>query len=925
MATKNSGLSQITYQSSGIYFQETDLTIVASTAGGFSAGLIGLTERGPAFDISNSSTFSDRLFRLGGLNPKFPTSYYARQYLEQARNFKEVRILGLEGYSDTVGFAISLDVNSSTPAVPGTAALELGINTLVCVLKKRSTNVTGRASVTGVSVEAVTYVDPTTNISTTASNDYLFGLRITYSDSTNELVTTSLRPESNEYIVKKFGRDPLDSPLIRNNIASLWIDFIIPSVKSRPTIASQFGYYLPGSNVSQPNLPILIGNMLFGTGITLQSAAITNVVTSSSATTVTLTGDVTSWLSNNDYLKITNVTGTNISTVNNTWIVSNVTLVSGNTTAKLINPVDGTPFIIQGSTTFNAINSPIGAEFANPTWETQILDFSDIAYQTPISPWFISDGDVNGDFKRLFRIWEISDGKTANSEIKIEIRNINPTTNNGNGSFDLIVRDWADREDQSQSVIESYINVNMIKDDDNYIFRRIGDGESFPLRSKFIFIEMNVDEQIEDNLIPWGCYGYPNVEGGKFVDVQWTLDYDKTQPINKQTLGLSNNSINTYRVVTEDQLAFKRPNGSVVEFGLGFHLNPNNNTALVSHQSANFSFAPSTIYNDVQGRIVSLQEKTKRNKFVVDFYGGFDGFNVYSTRTWGDITSKDYEALQLAIELFADKESLDADFTVLVTPDMFLDTDAAACEAVLEMVQTRGDALYIPDLSYDETADVFNATALVTESNMLTNSTAIYFPWCQIEDTTNKINKWLPPSLLALGTITYVANNEQVWQPPGGSIRTVTNNLVRTRKRLKLDDRESLKSAYINPITLFPGSGYEITEVRTTQPYFSALSFIHNRLLLCYAKKVLNQILRPLLFQLNNQVTKDAFVSTVRPIFDRIKKLNGVDDFSVNVVDRPELNDKTTIYGEIVIIPLYPVERIITNFILQDNALSFNS
>ena len=131
--------------------------------------------------------------------------------------------------------------------------------------------------------------------------------------------------------------------------------------------------------------------------------------------------------------------------------------------------------------------------------------------------------------------------------------------------------------------------------------------------------------------------------------------------------------------------------------------------------------------------------------------------------------------------------------------------------------------------------------------------------------------------------------------------------------------------ANINPITIFPGSGYEIAGVRTTQEVFSALSFIHNRLLLCYAKKTLNQILRPLLFTLNGQLAEDSFTATVKPIFDRIKKLNGIADFAVNIVKNDlTAQDKTTLYGQIIIQPLYPVERIIVDFSIQDSIVSFN-
>jgi hypothetical protein len=272
-----------------------------------------------------------------------------------------------------------------------------------------------------------------------------------------------------------------------------------------------------------------------------------------------------------------------------------------------------------------------------------------------------------------------------------------------------------------------------------------------------------------------------------------------------------------------------------------------------------------------------------------------------------------------------DKETIDSDFTVLTTPDFFFDTHPNAASLVLDMVQERGDALYIPDFSYDPAADTNNAISVLQNSNFKSNDAAVYFPWIQIDDQINKKPVWMPPSIIALGTITYTATNENVWQPPGGSIRTVTNNIVRARRRLVGDDRNLLAPANINPITYFSGSGWEIAGVRTTQEGKSALSYIHNRLLLCYAKKILNQTLRPLLFQLNGQITSDAFVTTVRPIFDRIKKLNGIDTFDVKVVDRAELNDRTTLYGVIEIVPLYPVERIIVDFVLQDGAISYNN
>lgn len=928
MATSLTTATTNTYVSSGIYYKEVDLTVIQQAVGGFSAAAICLTEKGPAFEITNSATYTDRAFRLGDLNPLFPSSYFAKQYLQQAQNYKEVRLLGLEGYKDTQGYAITYQVTGSSPAVPGTSALTAGTNSIACILKARNTAVTGRAAITSVSVANTTYIDPSTQLSVTNATDYLFALNITYSDSTSDTVVVSLRPSSNDYILTKFGQDPLNPPTINNKNATLWIDYVIPSNTQRFSMAGTLGYYLPGSSVSQSTLPLTTGNCLFGTNIVLQSAPITNVVTTSTSTTVTVGSDITSWLQNGGLVEIQNIDGTgNITQVNGNWKAASVAFLSPNTTFVLQNITTGSNLIISGATTFSNDKSPVVYNLAQATWETNVLDLygqSGITYQTPITPWFVSDGDNNGDYKRLFRFWSISDGKSANTEVKVEIRNINSAGNNQNGQFDIVVRTFSDREDLTQNILESFTNLNMDPSSDNYIQKRIGDGENYALRSKFIFVEMNSEEDIPINYIPFGVLGYPNVTGAKFPDVNWTLEYNQSQSIAKQSLGLANNSINMFQQVPTDILAFKNATGAVL--GKGFHLNPNQNATFATVNANVFSFQSSNNYNDSNGIPLTLQNKVPRNKFVVDFYGGFDGWNVYSQRTWSNTNSADYQSLQLAIAQLSDNESLDADFTVLTTPDIYFDTNATACQAVLSMVQTRGDCLYIADLSYDQLADVNNAASLVNASNMLSNEVCVYFPWLQIEDVLNQKNVWVAPSILALGTIAYTATNQNVWQPPGGPIRTVTNNLVRSRRRLKLGDREVLKTANINPITLFPGSGYEITEVRTTQPYFSALSFIHNRLLLCYAKKVLNQVLRPLLLQLNSQIVDTAFINTVKPIFDRIKKLNGIQDYTVSVLptDPSLAQDRVTLAGQIVIIPLYPVEQINVSFVLQDSGLTFN-
>src|ERR1035437_1950813 len=86
--------------SSGIYFTETDLTFIQQNVGTFAGGAIVLSEKGPAFEVMTSSSMADRITRLGNLNPDYKASYYANEFLNQASNYKGVRMLGLEGHNE---------------------------------------------------------------------------------------------------------------------------------------------------------------------------------------------------------------------------------------------------------------------------------------------------------------------------------------------------------------------------------------------------------------------------------------------------------------------------------------------------------------------------------------------------------------------------------------------------------------------------------------------------------------------------------------------------------------------------------------------------------------------------------------------------------------------------------------------------------
>lgn len=897
--------------SSGIYTRTTDLTVVTQNTGTFSGACIGLMEKGPAFEAVATNSYTERVQRLGDLNPKFLSSYYARQYFSFAKNYKEVRVLGLEGYTDTKCFPITYNLSGlgdqghqASTFNPFTLG---GDDVIACLLKPRQSSFTGGADV--LRVELSTYTDPDTLTSDTT--DKRFTITVTFTDSTTQVIIASLRPDEKDYIVKVLGADPRDATLIGGIPSPLWVEYISPSVKIKPTANVVANYYYP-TDLTTPvdSIPLRVGNITVDSAKTFASLPIDSITGTTNVSVV--------FQSNHN---ISTGVGTTISLpVGTIGINSPLTSyffrigVDPDTVDLYRDAACSIP--VTGSGTY-MFSGPATRNFYN-TWEKTLLDFSNTAYQTPVTPWFVSDIDSSNNVKKLFRLWSISDGESANKEIKIEISNIDISGNNGKGTFDLIVRDFNDTDDTKRVVLEAYKRINLDPTSDNYIARRIGNGDDLEIRSKYIFVEMSSEADGQDDLLPFGCLGYPNARSrAAYETPAYTVEYDMTKPVKKQILGFANNSINMNRKLYPDVLHYRVTDSTTVT-SPGFHLNP---------LAASPAFFAPELTNTAGATQFSTNKiaNVDKYKYVVAFAGGFDGFNVYKTREWNDTASKDYEALNLALEALSDREVLLSDFSVLVTPDLNMDDHPDAVRTVLDMVEKREDALYIPDLAFDKEAVISTAVDSIVfgSSNTQSDKVAVYFPWCLISDDVNKINKWCPPSLIALGTIAWTATQQNVWQPPAGALRTQAVNLVKTVRRIKQEERELLKPVNINTITVFAGTGFEITESRTQQPFFSTQSFIHNTLLLGYAKKALQQVLRPLLHQLKGNLSAEQFKVAVGPIFERIKRQNGLQKVVINVSENPD--DLVTLYGEVEIYPLYPIERIVVDFVIKNSEISFNN
>jgi hypothetical protein len=285
-------------------------------------------------------------------------------------------------------------------------------------------------------------------------------------------------------------------------------------------------------------------------------------------------------------------------------------------------------------------------------------------YQSPNTPWIVSELRGTKVFN-LFRFYSISDGNSANSEIKVSLINMSFS----NGTFDVIVRDYYD-SDANPTVLEKFTNCSMDLNQNNFIGKKIGslDGE-YALNSKFIMVEMNEDAPVDS--LPCGFDGYTFREYDgvtpPFPVYKTKYDYPG-EIIYNPPFGFTNGNDDAIRSngdnVRRTYLGFSNNIGFDTDFfqykgkrapidlcnvdGVewsyqtkGFHMDKDASVIVIGP-----AFTTSGTPKYYVGDATFQQEPTNETspyyrifsrKFTTMFYGGFDGWDIYREyRTNGD-------------------------------------------------------------------------------------------------------------------------------------------------------------------------------------------------------------------------------------------------------------------------------------------------
>lgn len=563
---------------------------------------------------------------------------------------------------------------------------------------------------------------------------------------------------------------------------------------------------------------------------------------------------------------------------------------------------NGVQIILSGSTTqdvFNRATSSINsnttidstASFASPNLLLQSKTFGVTAnsyYYTSGSNTVFYTGGTNavcftlqtlavGDTMNNSGSWSSGSNGTLVSGSTANVRWEIIAANSGSGVFSLVIR-RGDDNDTNNSILETWTNLSLDPNQNNFISYIIGDQTENP----------QLDSTGNYYLQLSGSYAnksrYVRVAS---VNSPTPNYFDATGiPQNQYTASLP--ILSSLNASGSDVIRGSFWGATGARYGGFITSNGTTNSPLNMFDGIK-SLSATTPDNNIQGLIAN-----------------------------GTSTSNYY----IAINLLKNRDAYK--FDTIYVPGLNSQNASGEVSDIINLASDRGDCIAVIDLSaYGQSIATVNTLA----SSFNNSYAATYWPWVQIRSIETGRLFFVPASTVIPAIYEYNDDLAGEWFAPAGVNRGIAGSVIRPERLLTLNDRNSLYQANVNPIAQFPRFGTVVYGQKTLQKKPSALDRVNVRRLLITLKEYIGKVGETLVFEQNNQVTRNRFLSKVNPYLQSVQQRQGLYSYQL-VMDEsnntPEVVDRNYLVGTIYLQPTRAAEFIQLEFNIQPTGTSFS-
>ena len=530
-------------------------------------------------------------------------------------------------------------------------------------------------------------------------------------------------------------------------------------------------------------------------------------------------------------------------------------------------------------------------------------------YDAASTPWLLSDANA-----RLFQFVHRSHGFSTNKDVKVAIANIkvNPSDTIYT-TFDVLVRQYGDT-DKTPVILEQYTQVTLNPNATNYIGLAIGD-------------RYNYYDKVNGKVVSEG--NFDNISSYIRVVVSDIVAQGNIVP---------NTSISGHENLLETIAGFgdlyRIPAATYTVSNSGSYIYSGFDYANVDNTNNYLNPVP---LEAQPGNNSPFTLPSNDNKFILPFQGGTDGMSYATIKNIGDKISNDgtnvfgydlsssntagYTAFAQAIDILSNKQL--HKYGILVIPGIIQQYHGAVTEYAQAMVESRGDAVYLRDLTgVNETVP----TAISVASGLNSSYSATYYPWVKVIDIGSSKAIYVPPTVYVPQVIAYSDKVSAPWYAPAGTGRGTIGGAIDTKNRLTNAEGGALYNAKINPLMKAPNTGVVIMGQKTLQQADNDLNRLNVRRLLITLKDYIGNIANDLVFEQNVNATRNAFLAKINPYLQSVQSGKGIVAFKTTCDATNNSSTDTArhiLNCKIQIIPAESIEFVLLEFDLTPQGATF--
>jgi hypothetical protein len=311
-------------------------------------------------------------------------------------------------------------------------------------------------------------------------------------------------------------------------------------------------------------------------------------------------------------------------------------------------------------------------------------------------------------------------------------------------------------------------------------------------------------------------------------------------------------------------------------------------------------------------------------------------FKLIGPKTYAFAAGTDYQnynvgnETQTYLDVFSDTETLQIDY-ILSGP-----TSAAKANALISLASSRKDCVAFISPKRSDVIGSDASTAAAQKNNVVaffesisdSSSYAVFDNnYKYIYDRFNDAYRWIPCNADVAGLCVNTSATAEPWYSPAGFNRGNLRNAVKIAFNPNKDQRDELYAKRVNPIVSFTGQGIVLYGDKTALRSPSAFDRINVRRLFLILERTIKDFSRNVLFELNDETTRNNFTTQVSNYLRDIQARRGVTDYLV-VADSSnntaDVIDRNEFVADIYIKPSRSINFITLSFVATRTGVSFD-